>query len=197
MRTVDVHRRALAAWRELPHSVQLKWNEYAMEVPSHRPPFDGRGHITGHNLFVSAYHGFAQMGNEHVPEPVKWRPFPVLDIDSISVIRENGMIILKCSSHLNGTQFPEQYRLHLKVQFVPKGECKHPGLMRALIADNNFESSDCFVNVKSAKLEMANDASNGYRIFVRYSLIDTLTGYRNLYCEKTFTAPFTGARANR
>ena len=195
MKTADVHRKALAAWRELSHFVQLRWNEYAREVPSHKPPFDGRGHITGHNLFVSAYHGFAQMGNEHVPEPVKWRPFPVLDIDSISVVCENDKNILKCASHLNGTLFPEQYRLHLKVQFVSKGECKHPGLMRAFIADDNFKSSDCFVNVKSGNPQMATDDSNGYRIFVRYSLIDTLTGYRNLYCEKTFTVPFGGNKS--
>ena len=36
----DVHKRALAAWRELEHSVQLTWNALAKPVISHRPPFD-------------------------------------------------------------------------------------------------------------------------------------------------------------
>ena len=95
MRTADVHRRALAAWRELSHSVQLKWNEFAREVLPHRPPFDGRGHITGHNLFVSVYHGFAQMGDEHVPEPVKWRPFPVFGVKLLSMEDIDGSLVMR------------------------------------------------------------------------------------------------------
>ena len=42
---LDVHRRALAAWRTLEHSVQLTWNELAKPVISHKPPFDNTAHI--------------------------------------------------------------------------------------------------------------------------------------------------------
>ena len=77
----DVHKRALAAWRGLSHDVQLKWNSIAMSVRPHRPPFDGSAHITGHNLFVSAYHGFAQTGDEHIPQPAPWRRFPPFSVE--------------------------------------------------------------------------------------------------------------------
>ena len=77
----DVHKRALQAWRELEHSVQLTWNAYARPVISHRPPFDYTTHISGHNLFVSAYHGFATLGNEQVPEPKPWEEFPVYALE--------------------------------------------------------------------------------------------------------------------
>lgn len=42
----------------------------AEEVEPHRPPFDHKAYISGQNLFVSAYHGFATPGNEHVPSPI-------------------------------------------------------------------------------------------------------------------------------
>lgn len=68
----QVHRRAILAWQGLSHMQQLKWRKLAVGVASHRPPFGDGNHISGYNLFVSAYHGFAQLGNEHVPIP---RPF--------------------------------------------------------------------------------------------------------------------------
>lgn len=59
---LDVHRRALAAWREVPQRTQEAWNRLAEDVEPHRPPFDHKAYITGQNLFVSAYHGFATLG---------------------------------------------------------------------------------------------------------------------------------------
>lgn len=52
---LELQRRALAAWRSLPFETQLIWNELALPVTSHRPPFDGSTHISGCNLFTSAY----------------------------------------------------------------------------------------------------------------------------------------------
>ncbi len=75
---LDVHRRALAAWRTLEHSVQLTWNALAEPVISHKPPFDNTAHISGQNLFISAYHGFYTLGDEHVPYPQAWQKFPPL-----------------------------------------------------------------------------------------------------------------------
>jgi len=55
---LEVHRRALAAWREVPHSVQEVWNEYAREVEPHRPPFDHSSWISGQNVcFVGCVGG--------------------------------------------------------------------------------------------------------------------------------------------
>ena len=72
----QVHHRAILAWQQLQHSVQLEWRELAKSVPSHRPPYDNNHHISGYNLFVSAYHGFAQIGCEHVPAPTRERRYP-------------------------------------------------------------------------------------------------------------------------
>ena len=78
---LDVHRRALAAWREQPHETQLLWNEYGKMAISHRPPYDNTAHISGQNLFVSAYHGFYTLGNEHIPEAQPFGPFPVFAME--------------------------------------------------------------------------------------------------------------------
>ena len=78
----------------------LQWNEYAKDVPPHRPPFDGCGHITGHNLFVSAYHGFTQLGNEHIPGPEKWRPFPIFFPELLSVEVRTEKLVLKIKSNI-------------------------------------------------------------------------------------------------
>lgn len=117
----EIHRRALAAWRTLDHDVQLQWNEYAKDVPSHRPPFDGTSHITGHNLFVSAYHGFAQIGNEHIPEPMPWRVFPPFSVDvaGIEIVGEDMILCLKVKMPLE--KDPSRYRLHTKIQLAVPG----------------------------------------------------------------------------
>ena len=38
---LDVHRRALAAWRTLDQATQTLWHEYGKEAVPHKPPFDG------------------------------------------------------------------------------------------------------------------------------------------------------------
>ena len=49
---LEVHRRALAAWRDVPDEVKERWNEFAREVEPHRPPFDHSSWISGQNLFA-------------------------------------------------------------------------------------------------------------------------------------------------
>ena len=80
----QVHLRAIAAWQHQDHSVQLQWNELAKSVPSHRPPYNEQHHISGFNLFVSAYHGFAQLGREHVPVP---QPYPLFPISHLQLLQ--------------------------------------------------------------------------------------------------------------
>lgn len=90
---LNVHRRALAAWREVPHQTQQVWNRLAEEVEPHRPPFDHKAFISGQNLFVSAYHGFATLGNEHQPSPVPFESFPPFAAflgDAVKMKREPG-----------------------------------------------------------------------------------------------------------
>lgn len=179
MRTADVHRRALAAWRELPHSVQLKWNEYAREVPPHRPPFDGRGHITGHNLFVSAYHGFSQMGNEHVPEPVKWRPFPVFTMEYAGCEPAiEGNVMLRFLLSLPDAESPDRYRMLAKIQIGKPGCGKDSGKMRNVLSESVpcGEVSEVTFFVSSAGI-----STPPFQIHMRYLLLDTETGYRSQY----------------
>ncbi len=49
---LEIHHRALNAWRELHHDVQLQWNALAGPIVSHRQTFDGKGKISGYNMFV-------------------------------------------------------------------------------------------------------------------------------------------------
>ena len=179
MRTADVHRRALAAWRELPHSVQLRWNEFAKEVPSHRPPFDRRGHITGHNLFVSAYHGFAQMGNEHVPEPVKWRPFPVFALQYAGCESAIGdSLKLRFRLFLPDAESPERYKVLTKIQVGTPVCGKDSGKMRNVLSESVpcGEVSEVAFSVSSTGL-----SAPPFQIHMRYLLLDKTTGYRSQY----------------
>ena len=61
---LSIHRRALAAWRTIPDTEKERWHDIAKNVPPHRPPFGYGCHISGHNLFVSAYHGFVTLDSE-------------------------------------------------------------------------------------------------------------------------------------
>ena len=93
----QVHHRAILAWQQLQHSVQLEWRELARCVPSHRPPYDDNHHISGYNLFVSAYHGFAQLGREHVPVP---QPYPLFPISHLQLLQidSGGLITISISA---------------------------------------------------------------------------------------------------
>lgn len=184
MRTADVHRRALAAWRELPHSVQLVWNEYAEEVHPHKPPFDGRGYITGHNLFVSAYHGFAQMGNEHVPEPVKWRPFPVFAMEYAGCESATGNSLkLRFKLTFPDAESPERYRVLAKIQVGKPGCGKDSGKMRNVLSESVpcGEVSEVLFQVSSAGV-----SAPPFQIHMRYILLDKTTGYRSQHMTMSF-----------
>ena len=183
----EIHHRALSAWRAIDHDAQLQWNEYAKAAISHRPPFDRTTHITGHNLFVSAYHGFAQLNDEHIPVPRKWMSFPCIVIESMAAVVDRDNLRLICKTIMSKTPEPSRYRLHIKIQLASANEGKNPGKMLVFLADENVRHLKSFVVVKvpvSSGLWSAD--FNEYRIFCRYSLIDTITGYRNNFKEGTF-----------
>lgn len=189
----EIHRRALAAWRTLDHDVQLRWNECAKNVPSHRPPFDDTSHITGHNLFVSAYHGFAQLGNEHIPIPKEWRPFPVAHIEFVSVVEadDGGSLRINFKVLMEDGCEVGQYRLHLKMQFTNPGAGVRSGLMRTFIAEENVASKagyEASVLVEDYKAIWGLSLPE-YQVHCRYSLIDTISGYRNNYRKMSFVMP--------
>ena len=208
---LSVHRRALAAWRTISDTEKERWHDIAKNVQPRRPPFGSGGHISGHNLFVSAYHGFVTLGDEHIPPPVEYRPFPAFAAEFVSayVANSSGLRILLRLS-MPQEREPERYALLCKVQLTEAGKGCNPGKMRNILAEETENETDADVGPASAA---ACDASNSdntvnsriiflaipdYRIFsgicadryslhIRYMLIDRLTGYRS-QCQKLSTA---------
>lgn len=197
---LDVHRRALAAWRTIPDTDKEKWHEIARNVPPHRPPFGSDGHISGHNLFVSAYHGFHTLGNEHIPGPVAFRPFPVFVagfMGAKTVSTSDLRIALKLS--MPEADNPAGYALLCKVQLTEAGKGSNPGKMRNFLAEDVSGSvSDGMspeaikeltetVEVRTVAITIpdyrtfSGTVSDSYSLHIRYMLIDRTTGYRSRY----------------
>ena len=169
----EVHHRAILAWQQLPHTVQLQWRELAKSVPSHRPPYDDNHHISGYNLFVSAYHGFAQLGREQVPVPQPYSLFPIshlqlLQIDSAS---SSGSATLRCRLTLQNTDNPARWHVSAKIQLTAPGVGCDPGKMRTYMGVREQQNEIVF-NVPRPDIE-------DYQVHLRYRLIDSVTGYRN------------------
>ena len=176
----QVHLRAIKAWQHQPHAVQLQWNDYARSVPSHRPPYNEKHHISGFNLFVSAYHGFAQLGNEHVPQPQPSPQFPSAALELLQIIPGTGLATLRCRLTLADTVNPERWHLSARTQLTAPGVGCDPNKMRSCMGipagpieiGQNKSSREVSFNV-------ANTISGQTQAHIRYRLIDEVTGYRN------------------
>ena len=170
---VQVHHRAILAWQRQPHTVQLQWNHYAKSVPSHRPPYDSNHHISGYNLFVSAYHGFTQLGNEHVPVP---QPYPLFPISHLQLLQidsrtSSETVSLRCRITLQNTDNSTRWHVSAKIQLTVPGVGCDPGKMRTYMGIRCSDNVIVF-NVPSQGTE-------DYQVHLRYRLIDVITGYRN------------------
>ena len=178
---LEVHRRALAAWREVPHSVQEVWNEYAREVEPHRPPFDHSSWISGQNLFVSAYHGFHTLGREHRPEPVRFESFPGFALSVVSAVVEGEDLVLRLS--VAGLEYVEasRYWLYGRVQLVEAGR----GLSSRVPWKSVLASGPCSaspVEVVLSEFRSVWPAVDGAAVIgvnMRFVLLDAVTGYRS------------------
>ena len=175
----ELHHRAILAWQGLNNEQQLKWRRLAVGVTAHRPPFGDGNHISGYNLFVSAYHGFAQLGNEHVPVPRRFEQFPIFSLDFVSCSMtslfdmELGFRLTMC-----GTDEPSRYRVLGKVQIEAPGVGRNPGLMRNYLSESvpNGMVSEIVFNVPRGRFDI-----DMFQIHLRYLLIDSKTGYRSQY----------------
>ena len=164
-------------------SAQERWREFATTVAAHRPPFGDRNHISGYNLFVSAYHGFAQLGNEHIPEPAPFIPFPVfcLDFGGCGAAGDSN-ILLRFRLTLCGTEEFARYRVLGKMQFEVPGHGRNPGKMRNFLSLSVPDAS-----VSEVVFQVQNYRSiwglalDTYQLHMRYLLLDTVTGYRSQY----------------
>lgn len=183
-----IHSRALEAWRSLEPSVQKTWNTFSVEAPSKRAPYDKRAHISGYNLFVSAYHGFVQLGNEHTPEPHRWVAFPdfFLDLESHRVVEDEDLQLNFFCSIGDGT-CGHRYRLLLKLQLTKPEHGRRPGLQRNFLASANCPDEDGRVSFlipgfrEIWQLELPE-----YTAHCRFILIDTLTGFRSRHRMMSF-----------
>lgn len=180
---LDLQRRAIRAWQGLDHRTQLIWRALAVGVEAHRPPFDRRNHISGYNLFVSSYHGFAQLGHEHVPEPQPFEHFPVFSMDFLDTEDvDGGNLKLRFRLSLYGTEDFQRYRVMGKIQLTSPGLGRNPGLMRNYLSDDIPSGRESTVNFVIPDYAAVSGFSlDMYQIHMRYLLLDARTGYRSQY----------------
>ena len=193
MEAQSVHLRALQAWRQLDPSVQESWNSMAVNVPSHRPPFRKDHHISGYNLFVSAYHGYAQLGNERVPVLHTPEPFPTYtaEFHSVVVAGEDSLVLrfhFICDKNAEASR----YRLLTKLQFTEPGAGRNGGYLRNFISAAPFTSPDCIVDVPVPGYKDVWDLDlPAYQVHCRYLLLDSQTGFRSNYQKLSFQISVT------
>ena len=189
-----IHKRAIQAWKSLEHDEQLEWSAIARQVPSKRLPYDTNTYISGYNLFVSAYHGFAQLGDEHTPQPKPYKPFPQFSITLLSAIQIEedlllsfNLVIPGLAPHvipgLAGNLHPV-LKLHLT---HPSGGIR-PGLMRSFLTMQTESPDRIQILIPDYKNAWHLDTSviagladnhQQYQAHIRYFLIDSQTGYRS------------------
>lgn len=173
---LSIHQRGLREWRNLGHDEQLEWNALAKSVRSKRPPFNTCSHISGYNLFMSAYHGLACIGEERVPEPRPLPDFPIVCLELASAAVLNGTD-LQISFRINGDTISNRLRIIGKIQITALGYGCHQGKLRNHIGTINNDGQVIFTirNYKDASgLDL-----NEYQIHLRYFLIDAESGHRS------------------
>ena len=115
----------------------------ASGVASHRPPFGQKNSISGYNLFVSAYHGFAQLGNEHIPAPVMFEPFPIFSLDYLDCSTAGGGLLkLRFRLTLCGIGEPGRYRMLGRFYKTAASEVSAAGLKDQIQVEVSFIVSD-------------------------------------------------------
>lgn len=178
---LEVHRRALAAWRGLDHETQLEWNEYAREVEPHRPPFDHSSWISGQNLFVSAYHGFYMLGSEHVPSPVPFESFPPFAVEVVSAASAGDYLLLKVS--VVGLEYVSASRFWLygRVQLTAIGKGASSRVPRkSVLSSSSYESLPVELVLPDWRLvwpELVEEEI--FQVHGSFVLLDAVTGYRS------------------
>ena len=176
--TSTVHLRALQAWRRLPHEEQLQWEPMAMVVEPHRPPFDHLARISGNNLFVSAYHGFATLGREHVPTPAPFETFPTFLVKILGASAVDGDLKLRLKLEADD---PEgRYRLLCKLFLTKPGGGRSPGMLRNYLAVGTANDPVVTATIPDYVAVSGLDLP-AYQVHGRFVLLDTKTGYRSQY----------------
>ena len=176
----SIHKRAISAWRNITHEEQLEWNALASQVKSKRPPYDSTTRISGYNLFVSAYHGFASIGDEKIPEPKPISNFPIISLKLISATQLATSLQVKFKIE-NPPSNLDKYTLASRIQLVKPGTGTHPGKMRNHLAQITPTSEAIFT------IPLPPSDATTFTLHMRYFLIDRTTGYRTMQTKQSET----------
>lgn len=177
-----IHRRAMAAWASLDRNTQLKWIEYETTAEPHRPPFDHKAHISGNNLFISAYHGFALMGNEHTPTPQPFQMPPFVVTFDRAVV-ENDVLKLTVDAHVSPDGNPWRYRLYSRLRLTYPGKGYGVKGMKGYLADGDC-SGRLSITIPGYT-EIWNLTEERFQIQAMSILLDSETGFRSQYQRAT------------
>ncbi|MBR1574947.1 MAG: hypothetical protein IJ654_00685 [Bacteroidales bacterium] len=172
-----VHRRALKAWAGLDAEIQKEWISYEKTAEPHRPPFDHKAHISGNNLFVSAYHGFALMGDEHTPEPQPFRMPPPFHVSFERVAVEDGVLIINVDAHVPPDAHPERYRMYSRLRLTTPGRDFGVKGMKGFLAEGNC-SGHMTIRIPSYT-EIWSLTEERFQIQALSILLDSETGFRS------------------
>jgi len=173
---LSIHQRGLLEWRNLDHDEQLEWNALAKSVRSKRPPFNTSTHISGYNLFMSAYHGLACIGDERVPEPRPLPDFPVVCLKLTSAIVFNDTD-LQISFRIDCNQVHDTLRIIAKIQLTAPGLSSHRGRFRNYVG-TGIDDHHISFTIHDYRTVSGLDL-NEYQIHMRYFLIDSESGHRS------------------
>lgn len=168
----------MAAWASLDRNTQLKWIEYETTAEPHRPPFDHKAHISGNNLFISAYHGFALLGNEHTPAPQPFQMPPFVVTFDRAVV-ENGVLRLTVDAHVSPDDNPGRYRLYSRLRLTSPGKGYGVRGMKGYLA-----AGDCSGRVTITiprYTEIWNLPEERFQIQAMSIILDSETGFRSQY----------------
>ena len=177
---MHVHLRAMAAWRHLSNMEQEQWNGLAVGVVSHRPPFDGKSGISGNNLFISAYHGFFTLGQEHIPSPAPFERFPSFLVTIQGATAQGGALCIRL--RLDVEDPDGRYRLLTKVQLASPGRGLCTGELRNYLAEGTANDAAVITRIPNYISICGLDLPS-YQVHARCILLDTKTGYRSQYLQ--------------
>lgn len=174
---LSIHKRALQAWRNISHEEQLEWNALATQVKSKRPPYDHKTSISGYNLFVSAYHGYACIGDEKIPEPKPMPDFPTISLKYIGASVSSNSIQVKFRIESLCADL-QNFTIASRIQLVKLGAGTNPGKMRNYLAEQ-------IDNIAIFTIPFPASDHKSYTIHMRHFLIDRATGYRTMQIRQS------------
>ena len=174
---LSIHQRGLREWRNLNHDEQLEWNALAKSVRSKRPPFNTSTHISGYNLFMSAYHGLACIGDERIPTPQPLPTFPVIHLEHSSTAIINNTD-LQLSFRITTGHIPDNLRIIAKIQLTAPCMSSHRGRFRNYIGTRTDDNHISFI-IHDYRTVIGLDLKE-YQVHLRHLLIDSNSGHRSI-----------------